>query len=40
MWERDEGISRKVPRLQDQLEAENQQEKPMEAERLGLERSK
>ena len=40
MRERDEGNSRKVPRLRDQLEAENQQEKSMEAERLGLEHSK
>jgi len=40
MREHDEGNSRKVPRLRDQLEAENQQEKSMEAERLGLERSK
>ena len=40
MREHDEGNSRKVPRLRDQLEAKNQQEKSMEAERLGLERSK
>ena len=40
MWEHDEGGSRKVPRLRDQQEAENQQEKSMEAERLGRERSK
>ena len=38
--EHDEGNSHKVPILWDQLEAENQQEKSMEAERLGLERSK
>ena len=38
MREHDEGNSRKVPRLRDQLEAENQQEKSMEAEELGLER--
>ena len=40
MREHDAGNSRKVPRLQDQLEAENQQEKSMEAEGLGHERSK
>ena len=40
MREHDEGNSRKVPRLRDQQEAENQQEKFMEAERLGRERSK
>ena len=40
MREHDEGNSCKVPRLRDQQEAENQQEKSMEAERLGLERSK
>ena len=40
MREHDEGNSRKVPRLRDQLEAENQQEKSMEAERLGRECSK
>jgi len=40
MREHDEGNSRKVPRLRDQQEAENQQEKSMEAERLGRERSK
>ena len=40
MREHDEGNSRKVPRLRDQQEAENQQEKSMEAEGLGLERSK
>ena len=40
MREHEEGNSHKVPRLRDQLEAENQQEKSMEAERLGLERSK
>ena len=40
MREHDEGNSLKVPRLQDQLEAENQQENSMEAEGLGLERSK
>ena len=39
MREHDEGNSRKVPRLRDQLEAEKQQEKSMEAEELGLERS-
>ena len=38
--EHDEGNSRKVPRLWDQLEAENQQENSMEAEGLGLECSK
>ena len=40
MREHDEGKSRKVPRLQDYLEAENQQDKSMEAEELGRERSK
>ena len=40
MREHDEGNSRKVPRLRGQLEAENQQKRYMEAERLGLERSK
>ena len=40
MREHDEGNSRKVPKLRDQQEAENQQENSMEAERLGLERSK
>ena len=40
MREHDEGNSHKVPRLRDQLEAENQQGKSMEAERLGHERSK
>ena len=40
MREHDEGNSCKVPKLRDQQEAENQQEKSMEAERLGLERSK
>ena len=40
MREHDEGNSHKVPRLRDKLEAENQQEKSMEAEGLGLERSK
>ena len=40
MREHDEGNSRKVPRLRDKLEAENQQDKSMEAEGLGLERSK
>ena len=40
MREHDEGNSHKVPRLRDELEAENQQEKSMEAEGLGLERSK
>ena len=40
MREHDEGNSRKVPRLRDQLEDENQQGKSMEAEGLGLERSK
>ena len=39
MREHDEGNSHKVPRLRDQLEAENQQEKSMEAEGLVLERS-
>ena len=40
MREHDEGNIRKVPRLRDQLEAENQQENSMEFEGLGLERSK
>ena len=40
MREHDEGNSHKVPRLQDQLEAENQQDKSMEADGLGRERSK
>ena len=40
MREHDEGNSRKVPRLQDELEAENQQEKSMEAGGLGIERSR
>ena len=40
MREHDEGNSRKVPRLRDQLEAMNQQGKSMEAEGLDLERSK
>ena len=40
MREHDEGNSHKVPRLRDQLEAENQQENSMEAEGLGFERSK
>ena len=40
MREHDEGDSRKVPRLREELEAENQQDKSMEAERLGLECSK
>ena len=40
MRERDEGNSCKVRRLRDQQEAVNQQEKSMEAEGLGLERSK
>ena len=40
MREHDEGNSRKVPRLRDKLEAENQQDKSMEAEGLGLEHSK
>ena len=40
MREHDEGSSRRVPRLRDQQGVENQQEKSMEAERLGLERSK
>ena len=35
--EHGEGNSCKVPRLQDKLEAESQQEKSMEAEGLGLE---
>ena len=39
MREHDEGNSCKVPRLRDQLEAENQQGKSMEAESLGLELS-
>ena len=40
MREHEEGNSRKVPRLRDQQEAENQQDKSMESERLCLERSK
>ena len=40
MREHDEGNSHKVPKLQDNLKAENQQEKFVEAEGLGLERSK
>ena len=40
MREHDEGNSRKVPRLQDELKDENQQENSMEAEGLGLEGSK
>ena len=36
MREHDEGNSHKVPKLRDQLEVENQQEKSMEAERLGF----
>ena len=40
MREHDEGNSHKVPRPRDELEAENQQEKSMEAKGLGLERSK
>ena len=40
MREHDEGNSRKVPRLQDKLKAENQREKSVEAEGLGLECSK
>ena len=40
MREHDAGNSHKVPRLQDELEAENQQDKSMEAEGLGLKRSK
>ena len=40
MREHDEGNSRKVLRLRDKLKAENQQDKSMEAKRLGLERSK
>ena len=36
----EEGNSRKVPRLRDKLKAENQQEKFVEAEGLGPERSK
>ena len=39
MREHDEGDSRKFPRLRDQLEVEEQQEKSMEAERIGRERS-
>ena len=38
--EHDEGNSRKVPRLWDKLEVENQQKKFMESEGLGLESSK
>ena len=40
MREHEEGNSRKVLRLWDKLKAKNQQEKFMEAEGLGLERSK
>ena len=40
MREHDEGNSRKVPRLQDKLKVENQQEKLMESEGLGTESSK
>ena len=40
MREHDEGNSHKVPRLRDQLEAENQQEESMETEGLGRECSK
>ena len=40
MREHDEGNSRKVPKLRDHQEAENQQEKSMEAEGFGLESSK
>ena len=40
MREHDEGNSHKVPRLRDKLRVENQQEKLMEAEGLGPERSK
>ena len=40
MREYDEGNSCKVPRLRDELKAENQQENSMEAEGLGLECSK
>ena len=40
MREHEEGRSCKVPRLWDQIEAENKQENSMEVERLGRERSK
>ena len=40
MREHDEDISCKFPRLWDKLEAENQQDKSMEAEGLGPEHSK
>ena len=40
MREHDEDISRKDPRLRDKLKAENQWEKFMEGEGLGLEHSK
>ena len=40
MREHDEGNSCKVPRIWDKMEAENQQDKSIEAEGLGLERSK
>ena len=40
MREHDKGNRRKVPRLRDKLEAENQQDKSVEAEGLGLEHSK
>ena len=40
MREHAEGNSRKIPRLQDKLRAEDQQEKFMEAEGLGPEHSK
>ena len=40
MREHGEGNSRKVPRLRDKLEVENQQDKSVEAEGLGREHSK
>ena len=40
MREHDEGNSRKVPKLRDELRDENQRDKFMEAEGLGPERSK
>ena len=40
MKEHKEGSSHKVPRLGDEPNTENQQEKPVEAEGLGFESSK
>ena len=36
MREHDDGNSRKVPRLRDKLESENQQDKSVEAKGLGI----